>query len=339
MHTREFTVRRGEAGLTVADFLRSRLSIGAQQARKWVLSGNVLLGRKPCRNPLWQLRSGQHVQIQHHNFQKKKSENIVVPRRKPDKRQRQGLAILYQDAHLVVVEKPAGLTTMRHREETAEFGARAKRFLPATLADLLPTLLAPRSENRGPKVRAVHRLDKDTSGLVVFAKTAQAESQLGKQFRAHSIDRRYLALVRGRAATGKMESWLVPDRGDGRRGSSPTAGQGQRAVTHIRVLEGLGEFTLVECCLETGRTHQVRIHLGEAGTPLCGERVYDRPVHGQPLPDPSQFPRVALHAASLGFNHPATGQRMLWTSTLPQDMVVLLASLRQSSFTVKSSAR
>ena len=123
---------------------------------------------------------------------------------------------------------------------------------------------------------------------------------------------------------------LVRDRGDGRRGgTADPAADGQRAVTHVRVVEELGDYTLVECRLETGRTHQVRIHLGEAGTPLCGERVYDRPPHGRPVPDCSGAKRIALHAATLGFDHPATGERMQWTSPLPADMAELYRMLRR----------
>jgi 23S rRNA pseudouridine1911/1915/1917 synthase len=230
---------------------------------------------------------------------------------------------------VVVVEKPPGLTTMRHPHEAAEFGRRARRFLPPTLADLLPAMLA-RGPGRAPlpRVRAVHRLDKDTSGLTVFARTPQAENHLGRQFRAHTTERRYLAVVRGRVIPARIESFLVNDRGDGRRGSSTVPGQGKRAVTHVRVVEPLGDYTLVECRLETGRTHQVRIHLAEAGTPLCGERVYDRPLHGAPLPDQSGAPRLALHAASLGFEHPVTGRRMTWTSPLPADLRAMVKRLR-----------
>src|SRR5262249_32641215 len=131
---------------------------------------------------------------------------------------------------------------------------------PETLADLLPGLIARRTGKPGP-VFAVHRLDKETSGLVVFARTKEAERHLGGQFRARTTDRRYLAVVRGRPNGERIESWLVRDRGDGRRGSSGVKGEGQHAVTHVRVLEELGAFALVECRLETGRTHQVRIHL------------------------------------------------------------------------------
>src|SRR5207237_7039825 len=133
------------------------------------------------------------------------------------------------------------------------------------------------------------------------------------------IERRYFALVRGRAKTERIENHLVRDRGDGRRGSGSPQ-EGQKAVSHIEVVEKVGDFTLVSCRLETGRTHQVRIHLGEQGTPLCGERVYDRPIHGKPLPDKSGASRLALHAARLGFDHPASGKRMVWASRLPEDM-------------------
>lgn len=217
---------------------------------------------------------------------------------------------------------------MRHAYEAAEFGARAQRYLPPTLADLLPALLEHGRQGKQTAVRAVHRLDKETSGLVVFARTQEAERNLGKQFRGHTIERRYLAVVRGKAKPGRIESNLIADRGDDRRGSSAVPRQGKRAVTHVRVVEELGEYTLVECRLETGRTHQVRIHLGESSTPICGERVYDRPLHGKPLPDRSRAPRLALHAARLGLKHPATGKWMAWDSPLPKDLKSWLARLR-----------
>jgi 23S rRNA pseudouridine1911/1915/1917 synthase len=241
--------------------------------------------------------------------------------------------IVYLDEHIVVVDKPAGLTTVRHAHETAEFGTRAHSFLPQTLVDVLPGLLAARTKKkarpvRPGRIRAVHRLDKETSGLVVLALTPQAERNLGLQFRAHSIERRYLALVRGQAKDERIESHLVIDRGDGRRGSTPGQNEGQRAVTHVRLVEDLGDYSLVECRLETGRTHQVRIHLGERGTPLCGERIYDRPLHGKPMPDRSGSQRPALHAAFLAITHPATGKRLSWTSPLPADMKEFRKRLR-----------
>jgi 23S rRNA pseudouridine1911/1915/1917 synthase len=213
---------------------------------------------------------------------------------------------------------------MRHAAEAAEFGARGRRYLPKTLADQL-ALLFP-----GQRLRAVHRIDRDTSGLVVFARTPAAEHHLGQQFRAHTVSRQYLAIVRGCPAEGRIESWLVRDRGDGRRGSGDPE-SGLRAVTHVRMIEALGRCSLIECRLETGRTHQIRIHLGELGSPLAGERVYDRPIHGSALPDKSGAPRIALHAATLGFTHPVNGRRLEWEAPLPADLSAVLERLRRDS--------
>src|SRR5262245_50303308 len=241
------------------------------------------------------------------------------------------IKIVHNDKHILVVAKPAGLTTVRHADEVRAFGRRAQRFLPPTLVDLLQCVLP---ELRQGRIRAVHRLDKETSGLVVLARTDMAESALGKQFRAHQVERTYLALVRGQANDERIESHLVADRGDGRRGSIPPgapgapATGGQRAVTQVRVVERLGDFTLVECRLETGRTHQVRIHLGERGIPLCGEQIYDRPLHGRPLPDASGAHRPMLHAGTLSLLHPATGKRLAWRIEMAKDMGAVLKKLR-----------
>jgi 23S rRNA pseudouridine1911/1915/1917 synthase len=234
------------------------------------------------------------------------------------------IVLRHVDDYVIVVEKPAGLTTVRHADEIQALGKR-KKFLPPTLVDLLPAELSRAGHRLKGRIRAVHRIDKETSGLVVLARTPEAESNLGKQFRAHSTGRRYLALVRGVAKDARIESRLVDDRGDGRRGSGP---DGQLAITHVRVVEALGAFTLVECELETGRTHQVRIHLGDAGTPLCGERIYDRPLNGKPLSDTSRAERPMLHAAYLAFDHPKTGKRMEWTAKLPEDMDAMVKEMR-----------
>lgn len=312
-----FTTTKADARKTLVEWLHQRFSLSWKQARDWVKSGQVLLDGKACNNPRQKLERGQQIEIQ---VSKKSTSS-----QKPSSKSRSSMVvhpiIRYVDADIVIVEKPAGLTTMRHESEIAEQGRRAKEFLPKTCEDLLPALLA------GQQVRSVHRLDKDTSGLLVFALTPQAENSLNQQFKAHTISRKYLAIVRGHAKNQRIESKLVRDRGDGRRGS----GEGKdakRAVTDVRVLERLGEFTLVECRLETGRTHQIRIHLGEAGTPLCGEHIYDRPIHGKPEPDTSHVKRIALHAATLGFQHPTTGEQVEWTSTLPDDLNVLLTQLR-----------
>ena len=319
MRGHTFLVPPSEAGKTVTALLRAHLGISWSEARGLIGERRVWVEGAPCGDATRRLKRGQRVDVRER----------AAARPRPQAPQP---VIRFADAHVVVVDKPAGLTTMRHTYEAAEFGSRGRRFLPATLADLLPQLLAPHDPRRPPRVRAVHRLDKETSGLVVFARTPEAERDLGRQFREHTVERRYLAAVRGHAKAGRIESRLVRDRGDGRRGSTSQPGGGQRAVTHVRVLEELGDFTLVECRLESGRTHQVRIHLGEAGTPLCGERVYDRALNGPPvIGDPTHFPRPALHAAVLGFDHPASGKRMTWTAPLPGDMADLLARLRRTA--------
>jgi 23S rRNA pseudouridine1911/1915/1917 synthase len=330
MTTRTFTVDRSEAGWTVVEWLRVRLKMSRSAAGRLLQGRKVRLSGNVCSQPSWRLRAGQRVEVQ---IESSPARPAKQPTRKATPLRGPRPVVRFVDEHVIVVEKPAGLTTMRHAEDVEEQGPRARHFLPETLADLLPGLIAEQIHGPPGKVRAVHRIDKETSGLVVFARTVSAERDLGQQFRAHTTERLYLAIVRGKATSGRIESWLIRDRGDGRRGSASSSADGppagaQRAVTHVRVVEELGQYTLVECRLATGRTHQVRIHLGEAGTPLCGERIYDRPLHGRPHPDGSGLKRIALHAATLGFDHPATGKRMRWTSPLPADLVGLVERLR-----------
>ncbi len=323
--------------------MRRHWRLSRRAIQSLLAGGRVLVDSVVCRQAGWRLREGQRLQM---TQTKVRRQSEPGQDRRPQSRRRptslvtaQGIVVRYADRDIVVVDKPAGWTTVRHAAEAAAFGARARAHLPPTLVDVLTNLLQPRPHGR---IRAVHRLDKETSGLVVLALTPAAERHLGGQFRRHSVERRYLAVVRGRARQERIESWLIRDRGDGRRGSaadasaadasapqgSAPAGGGQRAVTHVKVVEELGDFSLVECRLETGRTHQVRIHLGERGTPLCGERVYDRPLHGAPLTDGSGFVRPALHAAFLEIAHPGTGRRMRWTAPLPRDMRQLVNRLR-----------
>jgi 23S rRNA pseudouridine1911/1915/1917 synthase len=174
----------------------------------------------------------------------------------------------------------------------------------------------------------VHRLDKETSGLVVFARTVPAERSLGKQFHAHSVLRRYLAIIPGMLPSQRVVTRLVRDRGDGRRGSTRLPGVGKEAITNIELREKLDCFSLVGCRLETGRTHQIRIHLAELGHPVCGEKVYNRSLGGDSKPDESDAPRLALHAAELGFSHPITGADLHWTMPLPADLQAFLNRLR-----------
>jgi len=337
MPLRVFKVSASESGQRLVAWLSAKLARAEDEVRPWLRQGKVRVAGQGCSNPNWRVRAGQRIEVQlppkverppgsvRQQQPRRPATPVVDPRAA-------GIRICYIDEHLLVVDKPPGLTTMRHAQEIAAFGRRAKKYLPPTLQDLLPGLVEAHTGKAAGRLRAVHRLDKETSGLVVFARSALAESSLGKQFRAHSIERVYRALVRGQAVSARLASTLVPDRGDGRRGSGPPTTPGaQHAVTHVTLLESFGAFSLVECRLETGRTHQVRIHLGEAGTPLCGERIYDRPLHGKALPDGSGIQRVALHAASLGLDHPVTGQRLCWSSPWPGDLQEALKRLRRQA--------
>jgi 23S rRNA pseudouridine1911/1915/1917 synthase len=287
---------------------------GLLKARRVMLSGNI------CIDPARRLRLSDVVKILAHS---------AAPPPKED-----DIRVRFLDAHVVVAEKPAGMTTTRHAEER-DWPTRRRQIQP-TLDELLPHVIAriekvKRRKGPPPPVRAVHRLDRDTSGLIVFARTVPAERHLMQQFRRHSTHRRYLAIAQGDVRAQTIETQLVRDRGDGRRGSTKLPDVGKRAVTHVKPLERLGQYTLVECRLETGRTHQIRIHLAERGHPLCGEKVYNQPLFGEPFPDISGAPRLALHAAELGFEHPITGEQMRYEMPLAEDLSEFVARLRKKA--------
>jgi 23S rRNA pseudouridine1911/1915/1917 synthase len=233
----------------------------------------------------------------------------------------------------VVVEKPSGITSTRHASD--RYKSVQRRQLQPTLEDMLPAIIAKqegrRTKGRLPPVRPVHRLDRDTSGIIVFARTAPAKIHLEHQFRKHTTKRRYLAIVHGDVKEQTIESNLVRDRGDGIRGSIKLPNVGKRSVTHVRPVEKIGNYTLVECRPETGRTHQIRIHLSELGHPLCGEKVYVKFLHRPPLVDKSGAPRLALCAVELTFQHPITGEELHFKSSLPPDLKQFIKYLKKSS--------
>lgn len=240
--------------------------------------------------------------------------------------------IQYVDPHVVVVEKPAGMMTHRRPEERNWSAVRKSRqpALDEALNDLLNRRSAGSSQSRGrqSQVRCVHRLDRDTSGLLVFARNDSAETQLVAQFRKHTVHRIYWTIVHGRPQDGTIVSHLARDRGDGRRGSVDNPLIGQRAVTHVRCLEEWGPYSLVECRLETGRTNQIRIHLAEAGHLVCGDPKYGQPLGAKSIVDQSAAPRLALHAAELGFIHPVSGEELYFRMPFPRDLEEFASRLK-----------
>jgi 23S rRNA pseudouridine1911/1915/1917 synthase len=315
-----FEVLAEQAGVTLAAFLRVQLpDLSWTQVRRLVETRHVRVGGDLCLDPARRLREGTMVELS--------------SQAAPKPRQQETIKLRYLDTHLVVVEKPAGLCTVRHPLER-DWPKRRKELSPA-LEDIVPKLIAREegwpSATLLPRLRIVQRLDKETSGLVVFARTVPAERSLGKQFKAHMVTRRYLAIVPGYLPLQRIATRLVRDRGDGRRGSTSLPGVGKEAITHVEVVERLPGYALLSCRLETGRTHQIRIHLAELGHPICGEKVYNHRPDGTVQADTSGAPRLALHAAELGFDHPVTGQSVHWTMPLPADLETFLQRLRSQT--------
>jgi 23S rRNA pseudouridine1911/1915/1917 synthase len=238
---------------------------------------------------------------------------LVEPPPAPDaapKAQRMPLKIVYEDAQIIVVDKPAGLVVHPGA------GVPDRTLMNGLLAHA-PQLAAV------PRAGIVHRLDKDTSGLLVVAKTVEAQADLAQQLASRSVRRLYLALVQGDPpASGAIDA---PVGRDSRaRTRMAVTRRGKPARTRYRVLERYGRAALVECRLETGRTHQIRVHFQHIRYPLVGDTVYRRGTrHG------IAFPRQALHATELSLVHPVSGQQMTWRSPLPRDMKRLVDELRR----------
>jgi 23S rRNA pseudouridine1911/1915/1917 synthase len=314
-----FIITAEQAGSTLASAVRVQ-SPGRSwaQVRRQIASRQVRLNAELCLDPARRLKEGDTVEI------------LAQPTASP--RPPEDIVLRHLDEHIVVVEKPSGINTVRHPAERS--WTERRKLLEPTLEDLVPKLIVAR-EGRArkgplPRLRVVHRLDKETSGLVVFARTVTAERALGKQFHAHTVMRRYLAVIPGHLPAQTIASRLVRDRGDGRRGSTSQRDQGKEAVTHIEVVEKLRHYTLLSCRLETGRTHQIRIHLAERDHPVCGEKVYNRKYGAEPTHDKSRAPRLALHAAELGLAHPVSGEFLHWTMPLPDDLQAFVKRLQPS---------
>lgn len=243
------------------------------------------------------------------------------------------LDIVYEDDDVLVLNKPAGMVVHPGH------GNFSGTMLNA-LAHYLGISQGPDAEDERMGI-LVHRIDKDTSGLLLVAKTPEAQQDLAGQFFVHSIDRKYVAVVWGniREDEGTVDSYIGRDPADRLRYRSfDDPARGKHSVTHYRVLERYGFITVVECLLETGRTHQIRVHMSSVGHPLFNDERYGGSEirQGTVYARYRQFirncfaicPRQALHAKTLGFRHPRTGQWMQFDSALPADMEALIAKWR-----------
>ena len=230
------------------------------------------------------------------------------------------LKIAYEDEYLIVIDKPAGMVVHP-----------AAGNFDGTLVNALLHHCAGQLSGIGGVARPgiVHRIDKDTSGLLVVAKSDRAHEGLARQFKDHSIDRRYLALVSGvpMPPAGKVDQWIGRSDADRKKMAVQREGRGKHAVTHYRTIKVLDRAALIECRLETGRTHQVRVHMAHIGHPLLGDPVYARGGPHKALLTQLGFRRQALHAAHLGFIHPVTSKAVSFESPITDDMQQLFSHL------------
>lgn len=345
--SKPYHVKEAESGQTLVSVLRSIQSdLSWKQAKQLLQQRRVSVNGAMCLDEGRRVKTGDVIHIHSHSRTPQPTAEDVE--------------LLYWDQDVVVVLKPALMTTLRHREER-NWSATRRNQQP-TLDECLPVVLgnvespddysdSPGRANKGarggrftrhrggprrrkaklPKVIAVHRLDRDTSGVMVFARHQTAERALVKQFKTHSTERVYRAIVHGHPTDQTISQRLIRDRGDGLRGVTDDPEEGESAVTHVRHLQDAGEYSLIECRLETGRTHQIRIHLSELGHLLCGDPLYYR-RHGAPvIEDNSGAPRLALHAMRLAFHHPRTGEWMDFDVEWPEDLERFWRSLRRTA--------
>ncbi|HEX4459252.1 MAG TPA: RluA family pseudouridine synthase [Polyangia bacterium] len=309
----EFSVSADENGLTLAAILRKRLApqdAGADavevpwsRARMLCTRGKVTVDGVIALDPATRC---------------KRAQKVSVDERAPKPKPASAAELVFDDPHVVVLDKPSGISSVPYEKRevgTAMDMVRAAWKHAGIKGTSIPLLV-------------VHRIDKETSGLLAFAKSKLAERELQALFRTHDVERTYVCVAHGKVFSRRIESMLVTDRGDGLRGSTRKPKLGKRAVTHVRVLEELPGATLCEVKLETGKTHQIRIHLSEAGHPLVGERVYIRDFSKRGE-EPIPAPRLLLHAATLGFRHPVTKELVQLSSPLPPDFTAELAKIRR----------
>jgi 23S rRNA pseudouridine1911/1915/1917 synthase len=301
-------VDRVLAGL-VRDVSRSTI-------QRWIEEGRVCVGGRPCRAKD-RLRAGDVVEFEPGpRPASEATPDASVPFR-----------VVWEDEHLLVVDKPAGVVVHPAR------GHASGTLVNGLLA--LPGFLRPAEDPDDPdgafRPGIVHRIDKDTSGLLVVAKSEGAREGIKALLAAHDVERRYDALTCGVPRSGRIESLHGRDPRARLRFSSKVK-DGKRAITHVEVREifGAGLAALVSCRLETGRTHQIRVHLAEqTRTPLLGDALYGGMPRSGPLVDPARLlGRQALHAAVLGFRHPMTGEQLRFESPLPEDLLQLCQQLR-----------
>ena len=301
--------------------LERGLALSRTRLKGLIESGRVVLDATVTRDPATKLAEGMRIEVDVPQAEDLSLLGEDLP-----------LTIVYEDAHLLVLDKPAGLVV--HPAP----GHAGGTLVNALIAHCGASLSGIGGVKR-PGI--VHRLDKDTSGLLVVAKTDAAHQGLSALFADHgrtgSLVREYRALVWSAipAPAGTIDAPLGRHPQSREKMAVVDAARGRHAVTHWRLVEALGPVSLIACRLETGRTHQIRVHLAHIGHPLLGDAVYGAgfKTKAARLSEPAQaalrdLGRQALHAAALGFEHPVTGEELMFESPLPEDFSRLVAALR-----------
>lgn len=276
----------------------------------WIREGRVAIGGVTVYEPKHKLWGGEQMSVVEAPDERTES---AAPEDIP-------LSIVHEDDTLIILNKPAGLVV--HPGNGNWSGT------------LLNALLFHAPElNKVPRAGIVHRLDKETTGLMVVAKTLEAQTDLVRQLQARTVKRYYQALVRGNVEQGGTVDAPIA-RHPTLRTKMAVVKDGKPARTHYRIVERFIDCTLVECALETGRTHQIRVHMTSIGHPLVGDPVYGGGASR--VPAGPAFHRQALHARRLGLVHPATGKPMLWKTDMPEDMAELIDTARTLAFEAKA---
>ncbi len=310
-----YTVGESESGLRVDRFLGEREGISREFAKKLILSGHVSIDGHPTK-PSHKVRPGERIRVE-----------IPPPEPLDLRPERMELDLIYQDDHLIVLNKPPGIAVHPGA------GVRSGTLVNALLG-MFPDLPGIGGTER-PGI--VHRLDKDTSGVMVVAKSDLAHRNLIEQFRRREVRKRYLALICGvpRDRSFVIDAPIGRSIHD-RKKFSVNSASPKEAITEVRVLEDFGRYALVEARPRTGRTHQIRVHLSHIGHPVVGDPLYGggRRRSIKEAPDEEirkvmeRITRQMLHAHTLAFRHPATGRCMTFSAPIPEDMEEVIEKLR-----------
>lgn len=319
-----FVADPGQELLRVDKFLVARLQKSSRnRVQQAAEAGCIIVNGKPVKSN-YRVKPGDVVQVV---MDRPRYDFEVIAQDIP-------LDIIYEDETVLVVNKPAGLVV---HPGHGNYSGTLVNALAWHFKD------NPDYDVKDPRMGLVHRIDKDTSGLLVVAKTPDAKTDLGRQFFNKSTRREYMALVWGRPdpADGRIEGNIDRDPRDRLRMAvfPPDSEKGKHAVTHYTTVEQLGPVTVVKCVLETGRTHQIRVHMRHLGHPLFNDARYggDQVLRGVPSATYKAFvkgcfdlcPRQALHARTLGFRHPVTGEEMDFSAPLPPDMEAMIDRWRK----------